>query len=127
KKRHCFGPGLIYSHLAMQSAALDQTFHALSDATRRSLIQALASGQKKSAGELGRRFRSAQPTISRHLKILEQAGLIERSVEGRVPQFRLRRARLLEAERWIARHQAFWNGAIDQLERLLQETVSNEP
>lgn len=76
---------------------------------------------------MGRRFRSAQPTISRHLKVLEEAGLIERSIEGRVHQFRLRRSRLQEAEHWIARHQAFWSGAVDQLERLLLETASDEP
>lgn len=103
-------------------ARLDHTFHALSDQTRRSMIQALAAGDLQSAGELGQRFRSAQPTISRHLKVLEQAGLIERRIQGREHLFRLRRERLREAEHWVARHQAFWTGAVDQLERLLQET-----
>jgi DNA-binding transcriptional ArsR family regulator len=104
----------------MQSAvALDRTFHALSDPTRRSMIHALAGGQARSAGELGKQFSSAQPTISRHLKVLEQAKLIERSVEGRVHRFRLRQKPLQEAGAWIERHQRFWNGAIDQLETLL--------
>lgn len=104
----------------MQSAvALDRTFHALSDPTRRSMIHALAGGQARSAGELGKQFSSAQPTISRHLKVLEQAQLIERSVEGRVHRFRLRQKPLQEAGAWIERHQRFWNGAIDQLETLL--------
>lgn len=85
------------------------------------MIHLLADGRTRSAGELGRQFRSAQPTISRHLKVLEEAGLIERRVEGRVHQFRLRRAPLQTAERWIARHQTFWTGAVDQLERLLKE------
>lgn len=99
--------------------ALDRTFHALSDPTRRSIIHALAGGQARSAGELGKQFSSAQPTISRHLKVLEQAKLIERSVEGRVHRFRLRQKPLQEAGAWIERHQRFWNGAIDQLETLL--------
>ena len=104
----------------MQSAeALDRTFHALSDQTRRSMIHALAGGHSRSAGELGKQFRSAQPTISRHLKVLEQARLIERSVEGRVHRFRLRQQALQAAGTWIDRHQRFWNGAIDQLETLL--------
>jgi DNA-binding transcriptional ArsR family regulator len=112
----------IYSHVAMQSsAALDLTFHALADGTRRSMIHALATGEPRSAGELGRRFRSAQPTISKHLKVLEEAGILERKVEGRVHHFRLRRKALAQAGRWIARHQAFWEGAVDQLDRILAE------
>ncbi len=109
-----------------QAAALDLTFRALADGTRRSMIRALAAGQARSAGELGRQFRSAQPTISKHLKVLEQAGLVERTVEGRVHRFRLCQPPLREAEQWIARQQAFWNGAVDQLERLLRETAADE-
>jgi DNA-binding transcriptional ArsR family regulator len=109
----------------MQEAALDLTFHALADGTRRAIVRALAGGQARSAGELGGRFPSAQPTISKHLKVLEQAGLLERSVEGRVHRFRLRRKPLREAERWITRQQAFWEGAADQLERLLEELADD--
>lgn len=108
----------------MQSTeALDRTFHALSDQTRRSMIRALAGGEARSAGELGKQFSSAQPTISRHLKVLEQAKLIERSVEGRVHRFRLRQKPLQEAGSWIERNQRFWNGAIDQLETLLERNA----
>lgn len=103
-------------------AALDLTFHALADRTRRSVIHALSSGETRSAGELGAYFRSAQPTISRHLKVLESARLIERSVEGRVHRFRLRREALEEAGDWVRRHHAFWTSAVDQLEGLLRET-----
>ena len=106
--------------------ALDLTFHALADGTRRSMIHALARGDTRSAGELGRQFRSAQPTISKHLKVLEQAGIVERKVEGRVHQFRLRRRALEHARRWIARHQAFWEGAVDQLDRLLAGGESDD-
>jgi DNA-binding transcriptional ArsR family regulator len=106
----------------MQStSALDRTFGALSDGTRRSMIHALARGEARSAGELGRQFHSAQPTISKHLKVLEEAGLVVRTVEGRVHRFRLRRKSLREAEGWLARHQAFWTGAVAQLDRLLSE------
>jgi DNA-binding transcriptional ArsR family regulator len=103
-----------------QAAALDRTFHALADATRRSMIQALSTGEARSAGELGRRFRSAQPTISRHLKVLEQADLVERTVEGRLHLFRLRRKRLEEAGAWVRRQEAFWTGAVEQLATLLE-------
>ncbi len=111
----------------MQSAAhLDRTFHALADGTRRSIIHTLARGVSRSAGELGQQFSSAQPTISKHLKVLEQAALIERTVDGRVHRFRLRRKPFADAERWIARHQTFWTGAVEQLDRLLSEGNGND-
>jgi DNA-binding transcriptional ArsR family regulator len=101
--------------------ALDLTFHALANGTRRSMIHALAKGEKRSATELGHHFRSAQPTISKHLRVLEEAGIVERKVEGRIHHFRLRRKALEQAGRWISRHQAFWEGAVHQLDRLLVE------
>ena len=107
----------------MQSGpSLDRTFHALSDGTRRSIIHVLARGEPRSAGDLGRRFPSTQPTISKHLRVLEEAGLVTRSVTGRIHHFTLRRKPLREAEQWLARHQAFWRGAVAQLDRLLSET-----
>jgi DNA-binding transcriptional ArsR family regulator len=108
------------------ASSLDRTFQALADGTRRSMIHALAHGEARSAGELGRQFRSAQPTISKHLKVLEQAGLVERTVEGRVHHFRLRQKPLQDAGGWIARHQAFWTGAVEQLDRLLSEVPSDD-
>jgi DNA-binding transcriptional ArsR family regulator len=90
------------------------------------MVRALARGHSRTAGELGSQFRSAQPTISKHLKVLEKAGLVEREVEGRVHRFRLRRQPLRDAEGWLARHQAFWTGAVDQLDRLLAEIADNE-
>ena len=105
-------------------ARLDRTFRALSDQTRRAMIHALAGGKARSAGELGRQFPSAQPTISRHLRVLESAELIERTVEGRVHRFRLRQQPLREVEDWVVRHQAFWAGAVEQLERWLEEDES---
>ena len=104
-----------------QSASLDRTFRALADGTRRAMIHELAAGELRSASELGKRFNSAQPTISKHLKVLESARLIERTVEGRVHRFRLRRKSLQEVGDWIARHQQLWTGAVDQLEALLKE------
>jgi DNA-binding transcriptional ArsR family regulator len=106
-------------------SALDRTFRALADGTRRSMVHVLARGRPRSAGELGRRFRSAQPTISKHLKVLENAGLVVRTIEGRRHRFRLRRKPLRDAEIWLARHQAFWSGAVAQLERLLSKAPSD--
>jgi len=110
----------------MRTAHLDHTFRALADGTRRSMIHALAQGEARSAGELGRQFHSAQPTISKHLKVLEKAGLVERTIEGRIHRFRLRRQPLQDAGAWIARHEAFWTGAVEQLDRLLSEIPGND-
>jgi DNA-binding transcriptional ArsR family regulator len=101
------------------SEQLDRTFRALGDGTRRAILHELARGAARTAGDLGRHFRSAQPTISKHLKVLEEAQLVERTVTGRVHWFRLQPERLREATRWLTRHHAFWEGAIDQLEQLL--------
>ena len=106
--------------MAMHSSpALDLTFRALGDATRRSMLEELSRGHARSAGELGELFDSAQPTISKHLKVLERAGLIERTIEGRVHRFSLRPKSLHQAGKWITTHEAFWMGAVDQLERML--------
>jgi DNA-binding transcriptional ArsR family regulator len=122
-----FAREIIYSHMAMRRASeLDLTFQALADGTRRSMVHSLARGRPRSASELGRQFRSAQPTISKHLKVLEKAGLVERTVEGRIHLFRLRRKPLNNAEQWIARQQAFWEGAVGQLDRLLKEASGDE-
>lgn len=90
------------------------------------MIHALAGGKARTAGALGRQFRSAQPTISRHLKVLEHAGLVERRIEGRTHWFRLRQQPLTEAAGWIARHHAFWTGAVDQLDRLLSDKAERD-
>jgi DNA-binding transcriptional ArsR family regulator len=103
------------------SQHLDRTFRALGDGTRRAILHELARGEARTAGELGQRFRSAQPTISKHLKVLEEAQLIERTVNGRVHWFRLQPKGLREATHWLTRHQAFWEGAVDQLEQLLSK------
>ena len=98
---------------------LDRTFHALGDGTRRQILSMLATEGPQSANELRRPFDVAQPTISKHLKVLERAGLISREVEGRVHRFQLEVAPMKEAENWIANHQAFWEGTLDRLEDFL--------
>jgi DNA-binding transcriptional ArsR family regulator len=91
------------------------------------MIHVLARGRPRSASDLGRRFRSAQPTISKHLKVLEDAGLVTRVIEGRVHLFQLRRKPLRDAEGWLSRHQSFWTGAVAQLDRLLSDEGNDAP
>lgn len=95
---------------------LDRTFHALGDETRRRILSMLATEGPCSANQLRAPFDVAQPTVSRHLKVLESAGLVKREVEGRIHRFQLVMAPMKEAEDWIARHEAFWTGTLQRLE-----------
>ncbi|MCG8692026.1 MAG: metalloregulator ArsR/SmtB family transcription factor [Minwuiales bacterium] len=104
---------------------LDHTFHALGDETRRQILSMLATEGPRSANELHAPFDVAQPTISKHLKVLERAGLVTREVEGRIHRFRLEMAPMKEAEDWIARHEAFWKGTLKRLDDYL--TGTGEP
>src|SRR5262245_21126401 len=101
--------------------ALDRTVHALGDASRRRMLTVISSKSACSASELGRLFDSAQPTISKHLRVLEDAELITRRVEGRRHIFTLAPSRMRQAQHWLERHLAFWEGSLDQLEGLLKE------
>ena len=100
---------------------LDRTFHALGDASRGLMLTALSRKGACSAGELGALFDTAQPTISKHLRVLEEAQLVSRRVEGRRHVFALAPSRMRQAQRWLERHLAFWEGSLDQLEGLLDE------
>lgn len=74
------------------------------------------------AGELGEPFDIAQPTASKHLRVLEQAGLLARSIDGREHRFKVAARPIDEAERWLNRHRAFWQGSLARLGSLLRET-----
>lgn len=109
-------------------APLDHTFHALGDGTRRRILSMLATSGPLSASELRAPFDVAQPTISKHLKVLERAGLVSRDIEGRRHRFRLEIARMNEAQDWIARYRAFWEGTLKRLDAFVQtmETPAKE-
>lgn len=100
---------------------LDRTFHALGDGTRRAMLAMVARNGEMSAGELGEPFHISQPTASKHLRVLESAGLLSRHIEGRVHRFRLRSGPLVEAEDWITRHRDFWTRTLDRLGPVLAE------
>ena len=99
---------------------LDRTFHALGDGTRREILSMLATRGTLSANELRTPFDVAQPTISKHLKVLERAGLIRREIEGRTHRFQLDLGPMKEAEDWIVRHEKFWEGTLQRLHDFVQ-------
>jgi len=100
---------------------LDRTFHALGDPTRRRILAVLAQQGPRTASQLGSPFKISQPSISKHLKVLEKAGLIERSILGRSHRFTLNSAPLDEADGWINLHRKFWQGSLDQLGLLVTD------
>ena len=95
---------------------LDRTFHALGDGTRRQILSMIARNGGSSASELRAPFDASQPTISKHLKVLERAGLVTRKIEGRVHRFHLETRPMDEAEDWLERHKLFWEATLDRLE-----------
>ncbi len=104
----------------MLEPSLPTVFGALSDATRLAIVERLLAEGERSAGDIAARFAMSKPAISKHLKVLEDAGLIERRAER---QWRLCRARP-EAMRavgdWIERYRHFWEGSFDRLDKLLK-------
>jgi DNA-binding transcriptional ArsR family regulator len=99
---------------------LDATFFALADPTRRAILARLASGEA-SVAELAEPFEMSQPAISKHLKVLERAGLISRGQDAQRRPSRLEPEPLAEANEWLEGYRQFWEGSFQQLDSLLQE------
>lgn len=99
---------------------LDAIFAALADPTRRAILMRLANGEA-SVNELAEPFDISQPAVSKHLKTLERAGLIERDVERTRRPARLRPEPMAQAVEWLDQFREFWETSFDQLDELLQE------
>ena len=104
----------------MTSERLDATFMALADPTRRAILARLADGEA-SVNELVQPFAMSQPAISKHLKVLERAGLISRGRDAQRRPCRIEAAALAEANGWIERYRALWEGNYQRLDTLLDE------
>ena len=99
---------------------LDATFSALADPTRRAILARLASGEA-SVAELAAPFAMTQPAISKHLKVLESAGLIIRDRDAQRRPSRLDARPLKEASQWLAEYRQFWKSSFQRLDVLLDE------
>ena len=104
----------------MTTAELDLTFAALADPIRRAILVRLAEGEA-TVNELAEPFTVSLPAISRHLKVLERAGLIERGRDGKARPSRLRSEPLDEAVSWIESRKRTWNARMDRLDTHLQQ------
>ena len=107
------------------SAQLDATFAALSDPTRRSILARLATGDA-SVMELAQPFDMSQPAISKHLKVLERAGLISRGQDAQRRPRRLEAKPLSDATKWLERYRKFWEGNYQRLDALLEELKTTD-
>ena len=105
--------------MVTNSRALDLTFGALSDPTRRAILARLTDGDA-TVGELARPFAISRPAISKHLRVLERAGLVNRTREGRVSRCELDAEPIREAADWVVRYRRFWEGQLESLSRYLE-------
>ena len=97
---------------------LDAIFAALADPTRRAILSRLVDGQA-SVNEIAAPFEMSQPAVSRHLKVLERAGLIERDIDEQRRPARLKAQTMAAAVDWLTEFQAFWGTSFDQLDNVL--------
>jgi DNA-binding transcriptional ArsR family regulator len=98
--------------------ALDRVFGALADPTRRRIVERL-SRRSLTIGQIAAEFDISQPAISKHVRVLEESGLLERRIEGRVHHCALSAAAMESASKWIDKQRAYWNASLDRLDEVL--------
>src|SRR3954467_4262423 len=108
----------------MTSDHLSDTFAALADPTPRAILARL-SGSEASVTQLAEPFEISMPAVSKHLKVLERAGLIARGREAQWRPCRLEAARLKEVAEWVAHYQRFWSESLDRLDEYLRNVQSS--
>jgi DNA-binding transcriptional ArsR family regulator len=104
---------------------LDRTFSALADPTRRRILAHLAGGDR-CVTDLARPHSMSLPAVSKHLRVLEQAGLVRRRRDGRVHRLRLEAEPLRQAQAWIEEYRKFWEASFDRLDQYLKQLQTKE-
>ena len=113
------------SYSQAHSRSLDATFAALADPTRRAILAMLACGET-SVNDLAKPFKMSQPAISKHLKVLERAGLISTSLDKQRRPRRIEAAPLKEANEWLEKYREFWEARYDKLDDILEEMKAEQ-
>ena len=108
------------------SHTLDTIFHALGDTTRRAMLGELAAGER-TVGELAEPFAMSLAAASKHIKVLEAAGLVRRDIRGRTHMCSLDPVPLMRADRWIGIYRRFWTDRLDVLEKILRAKDATPP
>src|SRR4051794_24153914 len=112
---------IINQMVKYSSAGLDRTFAALADPTRRRILSHLARGKQR-VTDLARPYEMSLPAVSKHLRVLEKAGLLRRRRYGRVHEIKLNAEPLKKAARWVEDYRKFWEGSLDRLGAYLEKT-----
>jgi len=116
----------IFNHMVeYNSQLLDRTFAALADPTRRRILAQLANGEE-CVTELARPHAISLAAVSKHVIVLEKAGLVRRRRQGRVHSLTLEAKPMREAQAWIDRYRRFWEGNLDQFEKYLDQLQTKE-
>jgi DNA-binding transcriptional ArsR family regulator len=110
----------------MQPTPLPAVFAALADPTRLAIVERLLSEGERTAGDIAEPFAMSKPAISKHLKVLEDAGLIERRIERQWRLCRIRPEGIRTIDDWMKRYRAFWEVSFNRLERLLDTDAKKE-
>ena len=105
---------------------LDRTFAALADPTRRRILQHLAHGDH-CVTDLARPYSMSLPAVSKHLRVLERAGLVRRRRDGRVHRLKLEARPMQQAQQWIEEYRRFWEESFDRLDEYLKELQAKQP
>ncbi len=113
-------PAIFNNMVELSASHLDTVFHALGDATRRTMLRDLSRGER-TVSQLAQPFDISLAAASKHIKALENAGLIRREVRGRIHVCRLAPEPLAEAHEWLDFYQRFWSNRLDILEQMLRE------
>src|ERR1700677_334141 len=117
---------MIFNHMVEYSSRLlDRTFGALADPTRRRILAQLAKGEE-CVTDLARPHAMSLAAVSKHLIVLEKAGLVKRHRQGRVHSLKLHAEPMREAQAWIDRYRKFWEGNLDQFEKYLDKLQTEE-
>ncbi len=121
-------PAIVNHMVKCSSRLLDRTFSALADPTRRRILEHLAHGDR-CVTDLARPYSMSLPAVSKHLRVLEKAGLVRRRRNGRIHRLKLNAAPMREAQQWIEEYRRFWEERFDRLDdylKKLQQEKNNE-
>jgi len=121
KRLHVKKESLIVNQMVKYSSTLNRTFAALADPTRRRIIAHLARGDRR-VTDLARPHAMSLPAVSKHLRVLEKAGLLRRRRYGRVHEMQLDAKPLKQAAQWVEEYRKFWEGTLDRLAAYLEKT-----
>ena len=115
----------MFNHMVVDSEKVDRVFHALSNRTRRGMVRQLSTGEC-SVGDLAKPAAMTFAAASKHVKVLEKAGLVNRRVAGRQHLCSLRSEPLREANEWLSFYEKFWSDNLDRLAAVIEEDMAKE-